>query len=329
MTSRCWEVCEDMDLTSLRNNFKTYIRNRFPNDNHPDVYVSMAFFLQKNEREFGLNFQDILDKGLIPDGYRSQLESLFTEKGRKNPKSDSYTYERALRLLMEFIHSPAQDSKTQQTVDPPKKNAPVVVKQRQTVSIATPTKAEVLRYLDNWDNLSSYKTQEDALNLLFHKTFPLNSQLSEVLLKCSTLNDFYGTNIYGVFPVAKHIVSLNIDSRLTNGDEQLVNDIARGHGVMNKKTGKELHLFSFATKYCSHHNDKDFPIYDSYVEKLLIYYQRKDGFFNFRNGELRDYPTFKAAILAFQKAYSLESFSLKQIDQYLWQLGKEMFPKKY
>jgi hypothetical protein len=318
-----------MDMALLRNDFKAYIRNRFPNDNHPDVYVSMAFFLQKNERDFGLNFQDILDKGLIPDSYRSQLQSLFTERGRKNPKSDSYTYERALRLLLEFIHNPAQDSATQQTHSSPKKKTQVAVKQRQTVSIPTPTEAEVLRYLDSWDNLSSYKAQEDALNLLFHKTFPLNSQLSEVLLKSSTLNDFYGTNIYGVFPVAKHIVSLNIDSRLTNGDEQLVIDIARGHGVVNKGTGKELHLFSFATKYCSHHNDKDFAIYDSYVEKLLIYYQRKDGFFNFRNGELRDYPTFKAAILAFQKAYSLGAFTLKQIDQYLWQLGKEKFPKKY
>jgi hypothetical protein len=318
-----------MDMALLRNDFKAYIRNRFPNDNHPDVYVSMAFFLRKNEREFGLNFQDIIDKGLIPDSYRSQLERLFTERGRKNPKSDSYTYERSLRLLLEFIHNPAEDSKTQQTKTPPKKNTQVSLKQNKTISIPTPTKAEVLRYLDSWDTLSVSKAQEDALNLLFHKTFPLNSQLSEVLLKCSTLNDFYNTNIYRVFPVAKHIASLDMDSRLASGDENLVDDIARGHGVVNKKSGKEKHLFSFATKYCSHHNEQDFPIFDSYVEKLLTYYQQKDGFFNFRNGELRDYPTFKAAILTFQKAYSLEEFSLKQIDQYLWQLGKDMFPNKH
>jgi hypothetical protein len=153
--------------------------------------------------------------------------------------------------------------------------------------------------------------------------------LSEVLLKCSTLNDFYGTNIYGIFPVAKHIVSINIDSRLNSGDAHLVNEIAIGHGVLHKKTGKQYSFYSFASKYCSHHNGNGFPIFDSYVEKLLKYYRQKDGFFNFRNEDLRDYPTFKAAILAFQKAYSLESFTLKQIDQYLWQLGKEKFPNKY
>lgn len=32
-------------------------------------------------------------------------------------------------------------------------------------------------------------------------------------------------------------------------------------------------------------------------------------------------------LLDFQKNYGLEDFNLKQIDKYLWQLGKEKFPK--
>nr|DAW12033.1 MAG TPA: hypothetical protein [Microviridae sp.] len=31
----------------------------------------------------------------------------------------------------------------------------------------------------------------------------------------------------------------------------------------------------------------------------------------------------------FQRFYKLESYTVKEIDQYLWQLGKANFPKKY
>ena len=34
-------------------------------------------------------------------------------------------------------------------------------------------------------------------------------------------------------------------------------------------------------------------------------------------------------LLDFQKKYGLEDFNLKQIDKYLWQLGKEKFSKNY
>jgi len=55
--------------------------------------------------------------------------------------------------------------------------------------------------------------------------------------------------------------------------------------------------------------------------------EKKDGFAAFRNADLRDFPLFKQAILQFRAFYKQEEFSLKQIDQYLWQLVKEKFPK--
>ena len=73
----------------------------------------------------------------------------------------------------------------------------------------------------------------------------------------------------------------------------------------------------------------DFPIFDSFVEKVLIYFRDMDRFSVFKNDELRDYPTFKRVVLDFRKAYNLERFDLKQLDQYLWQFGKEYFPKQY
>jgi hypothetical protein len=94
-----------MDIVTLREGFKEYIQKRFPNNNQPNVYVTDAFFLQRNEQELGLNFEDVLEKGVIPDSYELQLENFFTQKNNKNPKAYASLHVRALRLLLEYIHS--------------------------------------------------------------------------------------------------------------------------------------------------------------------------------------------------------------------------------
>ena len=50
-----------------------------------------------------------------------------------------------------------------------------------------------------------------------------------------------------------------------------------------------------------------------------------DLFSKFKNADLKDYSKFKNIIIAFREYYGLEEFNLKEIDQYLWQLGKEYF----
>jgi hypothetical protein len=123
--------------------------------------------------------------------------------------------------------------------------------------------------------------------------------------------------------VAKHIASLNIDSRLEKGDLDLVDDIA----LIDYGNGKTRKEFSFASKYCSHHKPMDYPIYDSFVDKLLVYFRDKDNFFNFENDDLKNYIKFKEVLIGFQKFYGLEKYSIKEIDKYLWQFGKKAFPK--
>jgi len=178
-----------------------------------------------------------------------------------------------------------------------------------------------------WTSLESYSAQEKALNRLFWEFCPENKKLDDVLLKAATLNAFYATNVYNIFAVAKHIVSLDIDERLKLGDESLVMDITSGHGVKHRTTGKEIQFYSFATKYCSHHQPKAYPIYDSYVEEMLVYLRDTDHFADFLREDLRKISIFKKVLLKLQNFYSLESFTLKEIDQYLWQYGKEKFPK--
>lgn len=192
------------------------------------------------------------------------------------------------------------------------------------LTIPTPCKEEVEKWLKHWDSLPDYTEQEKALDKLFFGEFKTNDNLQNILIKCSTLNDFYSTNIFKVYNVAVHILSLNIDERLNNNDPTLVNDIA--NLTIN---GKEKCFYSFASKYCSHHNPLNFPIYDSYVEKVLKYFRKENPLLKFDNNDLKDYKKFKGILNKFQQLYNIEEYSLKDLDRYLWQLGKEYFPNKY
>ena len=187
-----------------------------------------------------------------------------------------------------------------------------------------PCFSEVNKYLNKWKNLEGYTSQEEALNKLFLELLPGNSEIADILLKASCLNDFYSTRIFAIYPVAKRILSIkDLDKRLKAGDIKLVCELG------NVKIGDDKRYFySFATKYCSHHNPIAFPIYDSYVEKVLVYFNKVDKFSSFKIKDLKNYRKFKGILLDFQRYYKLERFNLKKIDRYLWLLGKEFFPKK-
>lgn len=191
--------------------------------------------------------------------------------------------------------------------------------------ITRPSQTEVEHYLKLWDSLENYILQENSLRKLFSKTYPLNNNLDDVLIKVCSLNDFYSTNIFSPFTVAKHIVALKIDDSLLKDDLAIVNKIAD----VKMNGGKNINFYSFATKYCSHHKPTVYPIYDSFVEKMLMYCKRKDNFYNFSKNDLRSYAIYKDILMNFRKYYGLNSFDLKQIDKYLWQAGKKYFPKKY
>lgn len=204
----------------------------------------------------------------------------------------------------------------------------IISKKRRTIirtDIEKPSEEEMEYYLSYWENLENYKVQEDALYKLFHTTYPNNTEIEDILVKVTVLNVFYSTNIFKVYNVAKRIHDLNIDERLRAYDPTLVDDIAEVH----YNNGVVKHNYSFATKYCSHHFPTEYPIYDSYIEKVLIYFRDKDNFSEFDKRDLRNYSKFKKILLDFRDFYNLNKYTLKQLDQYLWQLGKDKFPKNY
>lgn len=185
-----------------------------------------------------------------------------------------------------------------------------------------PTVQLTQEYLRKWGTLEKYTFQEASLALLFQQFCPRSDEIAHVLLKVSALNDFYSTNIYDTHTVARHIVKIQATDRIASGDAMVVNQMAR------VSVGrKERNFYSFASKYCNHHNPEAFPIYDSYVEKMLLHFQKRDRFTKFIKAELKQYNRFVEVICAFRQHYALSQFSLRQIDIYLWLVGKDAFGK--
>lgn len=195
---------------------------------------------------------------------------------------------------------------------------------RTEIVLTHPSIEEVEFALKVWNEQENYVLQENALVKLFMETYPTNTDINDIIIKAASLNDIYNTNIFNIFAVAKHIQELDIDDRLQLGDATLVEDIAD-----ITIGGKKRRLYSFASKYCSHHNPTMYPIYDSFVDLVLRYFRKVDGFCSFADNELKNYPRFIEILNEFQRFYGLQKFNKRDLDRYLWQLGVWSFPKNY
>lgn len=274
--------------------------------------VILDFCKKENRKLTAKEILNALFPGKPQPYINSDINSLVYEK--KLVREDTRPYTVHVPAVGEIIGEVPDYSRGSQ-----------IRRNKTKMNITTPCVGEVEKYLRTWEALENYSLQERALNKLFLETYPSNTELEEVLVKVATLNDFYSTQIFSVYPVAKHIVNLSIDERLKAGDLSLVNDIA----TVKMESGDEKNFYSFATKYCSHHQPLNYAIYDSYVEKVLKYYRNVDGFSKFNDNELKQYAVFCKVLLDFQSFYHLEAYNLKELDRYLWQLGKDKFPKKY
>lgn len=185
-----------------------------------------------------------------------------------------------------------------------------------------PLNKQVERALRKWQALDKSVMQDSSLSLLFRSICAGNTSLGEVLLKVSVLNDFYSTNIYDTFAVASHIHSQNVDTSLERGDLGVVERIA--NVTFN---GRARRIYSFATKYCSHHASEKFPIYDRYVDEMLWHFKARDGFTKFKRSDLKDYPSFVGIMDTFREAYGLAKYTRKEIDVFLWLAGKDRLGK--
>ena len=192
------------------------------------------------------------------------------------------------------------------------------------VSIPCPSCAEVDKYLHRWNTTPDLYEPETVLRELFTEAYPHNRTIDEIILKAAALNSIYNTRITSIYPISNHILSLDIDERLRAGDETLVNELMGVDYISDGETDHTDH-YSFATKFCSFHNPDAFPIYDSYVDAILWHYHNTEHFSEFYRNKLKDYPTFKRVIGDFRRHFGLEQYTVKELDQFLWQYGKDFF----
>ncbi|MEG0502876.1 MAG: hypothetical protein RR525_11710, partial [Cellulosilyticaceae bacterium] len=202
------------DLTALRSGFKEFLNINYKQLSYKDVICSEAFYIFRND--FGMEPMEVLSSEDGIEIYRIKLMDHFKDKGRKNPKSDSYTYCRNIKLLKEYVAGNTVSLRIRK--EEKKVAIRIPRKNRNREDIPRPSDAEIIKYMGLWDALENYKFQEGALDKLFFVTYPSNTLMEDVLVKVSTLNDFYSTNIFAAYKVAKHILSLDIDERLSNGD---------------------------------------------------------------------------------------------------------------
>ena len=111
------------------------------------------------------------------------------------------------------------------------------------MSLETPTPNQVNKYNQKFENDERYFLADQAIIKLF-KNFSENKDIKDILLKISVINDLYSTNIFATFEMAKHILKLNVDIAIKNGEPEIVNKIAQ-ITISGKK--KNFRIYRFGT----------------------------------------------------------------------------------
>ena len=198
------------------------------------------------------------------------------------------------------------------------------------MKISCPSPEEVERYFEQWekDSAFGYKKTDESLNGLFTQAYSLNADVYGVLAKIFALNSAYGTQIPSpcFILLAERIVRIGgLDNGLKDGDLNVVNEISKVIEYKNGRGENRRHTpYSFTTKYASFHNPEKYPIYDSNVQRALIYFRDNCSLPTFTNAELRVYTSFVKVIESMRVSFKLGRISLRKLDKYLYRVGKEV-----
>jgi hypothetical protein len=182
------------------------------------------------------------------------------------------------------------------------------------VLLPAPTVELVEAECRKFDSDASTKLGEEAIAQL-REQFPRNTEVSHVLLKILVLNKVYSTRIddMEVWPLARHIAGLGIDSLMDQGDAAAV--------IRIYKCANLRMYYSFATKFCSWHNPTAYPIYDRYTDVCLWAYRKQDRFADFQRQDLGRYEKLVEIVSTFRHRYGLHCFTFRQMDKFLWRTG--------
>ena len=185
---------------------------------------------------------------------------------------------------------------------------------------------EVVKYFAYAFDISFHR-DEDELRDLFRANNSLTNEIID--LRVRRLNALYHTHLW-----EGHIK--NIVQFLTQGGNAFEQQIRSGEVSVVGKLANigNRNCFVFATKYCSFVNPKEYPIYDSFVANVLLHFHEENPLIeNERISFERirmdcDYSRFKEIVDVFKNQYKLNNCDYKELDKFLWLVGKN-FKKKF
>lgn len=253
------QIITDREIKELRHNFVSYYRDlSSPSD---------AFYLYKHgyQAEFLelLRMEDIHEFQSLAYDLLWEALSKFSRAKGKNISS----YIKGITLLWKYKYNDTSPYVTYKHRSN-RSNLPSAKAKESTQAeagkqIPRPSCAEADRYLSQWNSDPAYYEPDEVLKKLFTQIQPQNTMIDAIILKVAALNTVYSTHINSVYPVAKHILSLDVDKRLCEGDENLVNEVMR----VGYRSEEKIDHYSFATKYCSFHKPDAYPIYEAILKK--------------------------------------------------------------
>lgn len=168
--------------------------------------------------------------------------------------------------------------------------------------------------------LTPWQETDTALQELARR-FP-DFDAPSTLLKVTAINALYGTNVYAVYRMAKHVEQVVAEAWPAFAPWALVERIA----TLPADDGKRPRRFmSFASKFAHFFLDAElFPIKDSFAEKMLHFHLGP------RNTVGDQQHPYRAYIANYQRLKELAGLAVtnRELDHYLWLAGQYQTWKK-
>lgn len=185
---------------------------------------------------------------------------------------------------------------------------------------------DVVKYFSNVFDINYHKTENELKSL-----FASEPTAEIISNRVHRLNAIYHTRLGGdqmevlvsQLQGAGHV----FEDRIKSGDSDVIEIIAR-YGGRN--------WFVFATKYCSFVKPEFYPIYDGLIGSVLEKFEEKLHFIKSKEVKSKkplkleryrnkcDYVSIKTVIDDFKNLPKLKGCTYRDIDKFLWLVGKNM-----
>ncbi len=180
----------------------------------------------------------------------------------------------------------------------------------------------IVKSFANAFDICFYRDEKELMKW-FHSERIITKSI--IISRVRKINALYHThlweeNIIDIVDFLSNKGGIEFENRIVSGDLNVIKELV----AQNNRN-----CFVFATKYCSFVNSDCFPMYDSYVASALLNFHNSkpliDGKLNFEKFRKDcDYKAFKDALDKFVVRYKLYNCSYREIDKYLWLVGKNV-----